>query len=201
MSGNSLTLLLLKTQIKDIWHMAKVNIKSEKITPFGGIYYASKAFLCAFTWQSHQRHSWCPQLHLQRLPVGRGNVSHVWRVPPRRWLRGRCQQKRVPPAGITWSPDTDEPHNRTCHKGTLPWRHGIQVFVGQCVQIQHQPKAQWPSDETQHEDGTVQIRQELSTWISTMFSSRRKKPMRHIRSIVYFNNKTFFLVKKMFFVK
>ena len=32
--------------------MAKVNIKSEKITPFGGIYYASKAFyalLCAFT--------------------------------------------------------------------------------------------------------------------------------------------------------
>ena len=27
-----------KTQIKNIWHMAKVNIKSEKITPFGGIY-------------------------------------------------------------------------------------------------------------------------------------------------------------------
>lgn len=25
--------------------MAKVNIKSEKITPFGGIYYASKAFV------------------------------------------------------------------------------------------------------------------------------------------------------------
>ena len=25
--------------------MAKVNIKSEEITPFGGIYYASKAFL------------------------------------------------------------------------------------------------------------------------------------------------------------
>ena len=25
--------------------MAKVNIKSEKITPFGGIYYASKAFM------------------------------------------------------------------------------------------------------------------------------------------------------------
>ena len=24
--------------------MAKVNIKSEKITPFGGIYYANKAF-------------------------------------------------------------------------------------------------------------------------------------------------------------
>lgn len=28
--------------------MAKVNIKSEKITPFGGIYYASKAF-CALS--------------------------------------------------------------------------------------------------------------------------------------------------------
>ena len=28
--------------------MAKVNIKSDKITPFGGIYYASKAFLCTF---------------------------------------------------------------------------------------------------------------------------------------------------------
>ena len=32
--------------------VAKVNIKSEKITPFGGIYYASKAFYalsCTFT--------------------------------------------------------------------------------------------------------------------------------------------------------
>ena len=29
--------------------MAKVKIKSEKITPLGGIYYASKAFLYAFT--------------------------------------------------------------------------------------------------------------------------------------------------------
>ena len=28
--------------------MAKVNIKSEKITPFGGIYYASKAFFMHF---------------------------------------------------------------------------------------------------------------------------------------------------------
>ena len=51
------------------------------------------------------------QFHLQRLPVGRDNVSHVWRVPLWRWLRGRCQQKRVSPAGITWNPDTDEPHN------------------------------------------------------------------------------------------
>ena len=32
-----------------------------------------QGFLCAFTWQSHQRHSWCSQLHLQRLPVGRDN--------------------------------------------------------------------------------------------------------------------------------
>ena len=44
MSGNSLTLVLLKTQIKNICHTTNVNIKSEKITPFGGIYYASKAF-------------------------------------------------------------------------------------------------------------------------------------------------------------
>ena len=44
MSGNSLTLVLLKTQIKNIWHMSKVNIKSQIITSFGGIYYASKAF-------------------------------------------------------------------------------------------------------------------------------------------------------------
>ena len=28
--------------------MAKVNIKSDKITPFGGIYYASKAFYALF---------------------------------------------------------------------------------------------------------------------------------------------------------
>ena len=44
MSGNSLTLVLLKTQIKNIRQLAKVNIKSDKITPFGGIFYASKAF-------------------------------------------------------------------------------------------------------------------------------------------------------------
>ena len=75
-----------------------------------------QGFLCAFTWQSHQRHSWCPQFYLQRLPVGRDNISHVWRVPLWRRLRGRCQQKRVPSAGITWSQDTDEPHNRACHK-------------------------------------------------------------------------------------
>ena len=30
-----------KTQIKNIRHKAKVNIKSEKPTPFEGIYYAS----------------------------------------------------------------------------------------------------------------------------------------------------------------
>ena len=48
MSGNSLTLVLLKTQIKNIWHTAKVNIKSEKMTPFGEIYYASKAFYALF---------------------------------------------------------------------------------------------------------------------------------------------------------
>ena len=143
MSGNSLTLVLLKTQIKNIWHMAKVNIKSEKITPFGGIYYASKAFYALSLDKGHQRHSWCSQLHLQWLPVGRDNVSYVRRVPLWRWLRGRCQQKRVPPARITRSPDTDEPHSRACLKGTLPWRSGIQVLVRQCVQIQHQPKSQW----------------------------------------------------------
>ena len=42
--ANMLILISFKTQIKNIWHMAKVNIKSEKITPFGGIYYASKTF-------------------------------------------------------------------------------------------------------------------------------------------------------------
>ena len=44
MSRNSLILVLLKTQIKNIRHMAKVNIISEEITSFGGIYYAGKAF-------------------------------------------------------------------------------------------------------------------------------------------------------------
>lgn len=44
MSENSLILVLLKTQIENIWHMAKVSIKSEKLTPFGGIYFTNKAF-------------------------------------------------------------------------------------------------------------------------------------------------------------
>ena len=38
-----------KNSNKEYLTYGKVNIKSEKITPFGGIYYASKAFLCAFT--------------------------------------------------------------------------------------------------------------------------------------------------------
>lgn len=29
---------------KEIWHMAKVSIKSEKLTPFGGIYFTNKEF-------------------------------------------------------------------------------------------------------------------------------------------------------------
>lgn len=32
--------------------MAKVNIKSDKITPFGGIYYASKAFYALYQYSS-----------------------------------------------------------------------------------------------------------------------------------------------------
>ena len=57
--------------------MAKVNITSEEITPFGGIYYASKAFYALSLDKSHQRHSLCSQFYLQRLPVGRDNVTHV----------------------------------------------------------------------------------------------------------------------------
>ena len=57
--------------------MAKVKIKSEKITPFGGIYYASKAFYALSLDKVIGRHSWCSQFYIQRLPVGRDNVSHV----------------------------------------------------------------------------------------------------------------------------
>ena len=45
--------------------MAKVNIKSEKITPFGEIYYASKAFFEAF--ESHSpmgKGASCPNLNV-----------------------------------------------------------------------------------------------------------------------------------------
>ena len=38
-----------KTQIKNIRHLAKVNIKYEKTTPFGGIYYAWDNHLKLFT--------------------------------------------------------------------------------------------------------------------------------------------------------
>ena len=116
MSGNSLTevLLKLKQRISDIWQ----RYTHWENHSFRRYLLRMQGFLCAFTWQSHQRHSWCPQFYLQRLPVGRDNVSHVWRVPLWRRLRGRCQQKRVPPAGITWNPDTNELYNRACHKGT-----------------------------------------------------------------------------------
>ena len=42
LSENSLT--AAKNSNKEYLTYGKVNIKSEKITPFGGIYYASKAF-------------------------------------------------------------------------------------------------------------------------------------------------------------
>ena len=45
--------------------MAKVNIKSEKITPFGEIYYASKAFFEAFESQSPMgKGASCPNLNV-----------------------------------------------------------------------------------------------------------------------------------------
>ena len=44
MSGNSLILVLLKNSNKEYLTYGKGKIKSEIITSFGGIYYASKAF-------------------------------------------------------------------------------------------------------------------------------------------------------------
>ena len=44
MSDFSLTLVLRLTTSKIINDMAKVQIKSEKITPFGGIYYVRELF-------------------------------------------------------------------------------------------------------------------------------------------------------------
>ena len=68
--------------------MAKVSIKSEKITPFGGIYYASKAFYALSLDKVIGRHSWCPQFYLQRLPVGRDSASMYSRIQDiREWRR------------------------------------------------------------------------------------------------------------------
>ena len=118
MSEDSLTLVLLKTKKKEHLTYGKGIHKIWENHSFRRFYYASKALSALSLDKVIGRHSWCSQFHLQRLTVGRDHVSHVWRVPLWRWLRGRCQQKRVPPAGITWNPDTDEPHNRACHKGT-----------------------------------------------------------------------------------
>ena len=49
--------------------MAKVNLKSEKITPFGGIYYASKAFYALpfiYLCQQLQLIAGITQAHLQK---------------------------------------------------------------------------------------------------------------------------------------
>lgn len=42
--NSSLILVLLETQIKNIWHMAKVSIKNEMLTPFDGIYFTNSVF-------------------------------------------------------------------------------------------------------------------------------------------------------------
>ena len=44
MSDFSLTLVLQKNQAKIIYDMAKVNIKSEKLTPSGGIFHVRECF-------------------------------------------------------------------------------------------------------------------------------------------------------------
>ena len=44
MSKNSLILVLQNKKENSTIDMAKIQIKFEKLTPFGGIYYASKAF-------------------------------------------------------------------------------------------------------------------------------------------------------------
>ncbi len=88
--------------------MAKVNIKSEKITPFGGIYYASKAFYA---------------LSLDKV------------------INGTLGVRSSTYNGYQW----DEVMSAMS-----------DVFL--CGPAR------------------------LSTWISTMFSSRRKKPMRRIRT-------------------
>lgn len=70
-----------KNSNKEYLTYGKGKQKSEKTTPFGGIYYASKAFYALSLDKVIGRHSYCSQFYLQRLPVGRDNVSHVWRVP------------------------------------------------------------------------------------------------------------------------
>lgn len=45
--------------------MAKINIKSDKITPFEGFFYASKAFFEAFESQSQMgKEALCPNLNV-----------------------------------------------------------------------------------------------------------------------------------------
>ena len=61
--------------------MAKVNIKSEKITPFGEIYYASMAFYALSLDKVIGRHSWCSQFYLQHFTA----VCAKWTRTARRW--------------------------------------------------------------------------------------------------------------------
>lgn len=94
--------------------MAKVNIKSEKITPFGGIYYASKAFYA---------------LSLDKV------------------INGTLGVRSSTYNGYQW----DE---------IMSAMSDVFLCGGDCVEN--------PA--------------KLSTWISPMFSSRRKKQMRSIRT-------------------
>ena len=73
--------------------MAKVNIKSEKITPFGGIYYASKAFYAlslakVVNGSLGVRSSTYNGYQWDEIMSAMSGVFPLWRR-----LRGRCRQQ------------------------------------------------------------------------------------------------------------
>ena len=161
--------------------MAKVNIKSEKITPFGGIYYASKAFYA---------------LSLDKVINGTLGVRSST-YNGYQWDEVMSTMSDVFLCGGDCVEDVNrsECHLRESPKVRIPTSHTIGRAI---KELSHEDMEYKSSSDNVFRFNTSPRLNDLlmklnmkmglfksgrlSTWISPMFSSRRKKPMQSIRT-------------------
>ena len=111
MSGFSLNLVLRHNRVSIRWHMTKLQIKSDRITSFGGIYFVNRLFDQFSLGKVINDTLACAVLKVQRLPVGWDRqviVRHLplWQWPYRGHYFPSCLVLVKPPDSHVPSSDT-----------------------------------------------------------------------------------------------
>ena len=121
MSDFSLTLVLQIKTSKFINGMAKVSIKSEKITPFGGIF--------PFCRSSYRQSTGSP-MYVIRLPVQRDCRFAGKRLLLWRWLRGgRYEPPDAPSLAASWPMTIHQPTARLCSSITSEAARSVSLMT------------------------------------------------------------------------